>query len=425
MKQQESHSTAVEDQFVPAGWRRLALGDVGKIVSGITLGRKAGDGKRLRSVPYLRVANVKDGYLDLSEVFRIDATVDEIEKLSLKPGDLLLTEGGDPDKLGRGTFWQGELPECIHQNHIFRVRFNPEEFVPEFLSAQFASPYGKAYFLAHSKRTTGIATINQKVLAGFPLLVPPFTVQQRIARVVREQMAAVERARAAAGARLEAAKALPGAYLRNLLHRPTHQPWPSRRLGDLLRETRNGLYKPEQFYGAGTPVVKMFNIGRFDGAWYLERLDRVRVSPEEMASYSLEVEDLVVNRVNSRELVGKCAVIGQDLVGCVFESKNMRIRIDPASAVPGYIALWLNGIKGREQIQRRLRQIVGMATINRSDIETLQVDLPPLPDQEQIVNIHGGRVVAANRARKAVEGELAAIEALPGAILGGAFSGEL
>lgn len=194
-------------------WPIKPLGEVGEIVSGVTLGRKI-RGVETRAVPYLRVANVKDGHLLLSDVYRIEATEAEINKLRLKFGDLLLTEGGDPDKLGRGTFWEEQIPECIHQNHIFRVRFDANQFFPQFVSAQIGSAYGKAYFLAHAKQTTGIATINQKVLAGFPLMAPPLAEQQRIAARLSEQMADAERTRQALEAQLATINALPAALLR-------------------------------------------------------------------------------------------------------------------------------------------------------------------------------------------------------------------
>ncbi len=196
-------------------WPRKPLGEVGEIVSGVTLGRQLRD-VLTRRVPYLRVANVKDGYLDLSEVYEIEATEAELERLRLRPGDLLLTEGGDPDKLGRGTFWKGQLPDCIHQNHIFRVRFDPLEFLPEFVSAQVGSPYGKSYFLARAKRTTGIATINQKVLAGFPLMAPRLDDQRRIASMLDERMVEAERLRRVAEDQLAAIHALPAALLRRV-----------------------------------------------------------------------------------------------------------------------------------------------------------------------------------------------------------------
>lgn len=149
------------------GWPVVSLESVSEIVSGVTLGRDP-PAASTRTVPYLTVANVKDGYLELDDVRSINVTEPELEKWRLKPGDLLLTEGGDPDKLGRGTVWRGEIVDCIHQNHIFRVRFRSSELLPEFAAAQVSSPYGKAYFLAHAKQTTGIVTINQHVLRTFP-----------------------------------------------------------------------------------------------------------------------------------------------------------------------------------------------------------------------------------------------------------------
>jgi type I restriction enzyme S subunit len=194
-------------------WPVVPLGEAGAIGSGITLGRKL-NGSLTRPVPYLRVANVKDGFLDLTDVYQIEATEAEAQKYRLQYGDLLLTEGGDPDKLGRGTFWEEQIPNCIHQNHIFRVRFDPAEFSPRFVAAQISSPYGKAYFLSHAKQTTGIATINQRVLAAFPLMVTPFSEQQRIVAMLIEQMTAAEQGCAALKAQLAAVEKLPAALLR-------------------------------------------------------------------------------------------------------------------------------------------------------------------------------------------------------------------
>jgi type I restriction enzyme S subunit len=195
------------------GWPVRKLGDVGEIGAGITLGRKL-DGLKTRRVPYLRVANVKDGRLDLSDVYDTPATEAEIARCALRYGDLLLTEGGDPDKLGRGSFWEQQLSECIHQNHIFRVRFDLAEFSPAFLSAQIGSPYGKGYFLAHAKQTTGIATINQRVLSAFPVMAPTRKEQLRTVARLSEQAAEAARLSAAAEAQLDALRRLPAALVR-------------------------------------------------------------------------------------------------------------------------------------------------------------------------------------------------------------------
>jgi type I restriction enzyme, S subunit len=201
-------------------WPVMPLGQCGEIVSGVTLGRKT-KGKPTRRVSYLRVANVKDGQLDLADVNEIEATEAEIGKLRLRYGDLLLTEGGDPDKLGRGTYWANQLTECIHQNHIYRVRFDLNRFSPEFLAAQIGSRYGKAYFLAHAKQTTGIATINQKVLGAFPLMAPALEVQRQVASRVVDLAKQSDLLREAADAQLAAIANLPQAVLSRALRGAT------------------------------------------------------------------------------------------------------------------------------------------------------------------------------------------------------------
>jgi type I restriction enzyme S subunit len=163
------------------GWPDdLTLGEVAEIASGVTKGRNL-EGKVTRELPYLAVANVQDKSLRLDGIKSIEATEDEIQRYLLRKNDLLLTEGGDPDKLGRGTLWNDELPECIHQNHIFRVRLNTDLLTPLFLNWLVGSTRGKKYFLRSAKQTTGIASINMTQLKGFPVLVPPLPLQQTFA----------------------------------------------------------------------------------------------------------------------------------------------------------------------------------------------------------------------------------------------------
>ena len=168
----------------PKGWDASAsLGSLADLVSGVTKGRKL-DGKTVRDVPYLAVANVQDKHLKLENIKSIPATVDEIEKFRLLKHDLLLTEGGDPDKLGRGSLWHDEIPECIHQNHIFRVRLTDARVDPVFLNWIVGSERGKKYFLRSAKQTTGIASINMTQLRAFPMLIPQLPLQERFATIV-------------------------------------------------------------------------------------------------------------------------------------------------------------------------------------------------------------------------------------------------
>ncbi|SEE39336.1 type I restriction enzyme, S subunit [Rhizobiales bacterium GAS191] len=180
-----SHSYFVElfgDPLVnPLHWpHSTSLGEVAEIVSGVTKGRKL-NGAPTRSVPYLAVANVQARALRLDNVKWIDATENEISRYRLLRDDLLLTEGGDPDKLGRGTLWGGEINECIHQNHVFRVRLTSPDLSPVFLNWLVGSERGKRYFLSAAKQTTGIASINMKQLRDFPLLIPPLKLQRAFA----------------------------------------------------------------------------------------------------------------------------------------------------------------------------------------------------------------------------------------------------
>jgi len=193
-------------------WPLIPLPEVADVVAGVTLGRRL-DVSSARPVAYLRVANVKDGHLDLSDLAETLATEPEIGRLRLESGDVLLTEGGDPDKLGRGTVWREEAAECIHQNHIFRARLDPRRANPIFVSAQMGSAYGKEYFARHAKQTTGIASINQRVLRAFPLRLPPLPVQEAIAREHEDLVLKQRRLETSADNALAAAYSLPHALL--------------------------------------------------------------------------------------------------------------------------------------------------------------------------------------------------------------------
>ncbi|TOA82457.1 restriction endonuclease, partial [Vibrio parahaemolyticus] len=171
----------------PKGWKVSVLKNIAHIRSGVTKGKKI-DLSTAITLPYMRVANVQDGYLALDDVQEIAVSPADAQKCKLVSGDILLTEGGDPDKLGRGHVWRDEIPNCIHQNHIFSVRIKDLNKVrPEFLSALIASQRGKQYFLKVGKQTTGIATINKTVLSEFEPFIPPIELQDRYLNIVNAQ----------------------------------------------------------------------------------------------------------------------------------------------------------------------------------------------------------------------------------------------
>ncbi|MXW11331.1 MAG: restriction endonuclease subunit S [Synechococcus sp. SB0662_bin_45] len=175
----------------------MPLREVAAVASGATKGRRINP-KHAIEVPYLRVANVQDGFLNLHEVKTITIRHGEERKYALESGDLIMTEGGDPDKLGRTAVWNNELPYCAHQNHVFRVRPDREIMLTDYLRDVARSTYGKAYFLSVAKRTTGIASINKTQLGNFPVPIPPIELQNRYAELVASVSCLADGAGAAA-----------------------------------------------------------------------------------------------------------------------------------------------------------------------------------------------------------------------------------
>jgi len=160
---------------------------LGEIASGVAKGTKRNPEIPVREVPYLRVANVQRGFLDLSEIKTILATEPDIAELTLQSGDILFNEGGDRDKLGRGWIWRGEVSNCIHQNHVFRMRPFLSEIVPECIS-HHGNTFGKTWFQNAGKQTTNLASINMTMLRIFPVPLAPANEQQEILSLLQLQL---------------------------------------------------------------------------------------------------------------------------------------------------------------------------------------------------------------------------------------------
>jgi type I restriction enzyme S subunit len=175
----------VENVELPISWKWTRLLNIAEVIGGVTKGRKF-QGKKTIMLPYLRVANVQDGYLDLSEIKEIEVLPEDLEKYKLIDGDILFTEGGDRDKLGRGTIWREQLKNCIHQNHIFRARTFKEFVLPQYISIFTKTPIAKQYFFDKASQTVNLASINLTSLSNVPIALPPFEEQKEIVRKVEE-----------------------------------------------------------------------------------------------------------------------------------------------------------------------------------------------------------------------------------------------
>ena len=178
---------------VPEHWEILRLKDAASVQTGLTLGKNYGN-IETEPHPYLRVANVQVGRVDLKHVKHIDVPAREASGATLQAGDVLMTEGGDIDKLGRGCVWRGEIPGCLHQNHVFAVRCNKHLLEPEFLVGMMASQHGRSYFQLTAKQTTNLASTNTTTLRAFPIMLPSLSEQNQILAEIEMQSIGVDTA---------------------------------------------------------------------------------------------------------------------------------------------------------------------------------------------------------------------------------------
>jgi type I restriction enzyme S subunit len=343
-----------------SGWPIVTLDEICSITSGITKGRKTPT-EPLREVPYMAVVNVQDGRLNLETVKTIQASSSEIERYQLLPGDLLLTEGGDPDKLGRGTVWNGEISECIHQNHIFRVRSSSPLIDIGFLSRLVASPFGKAYFLSKAKQTTGIASINLSQLRTFPVALPPLNEQRRIAAKLDATLAAVDACRQ----RLDGVEARLKRFRQAVLAAATSgeltrewreergrdlAPWADKTVGDLVSDIDAGLNlkcdeRPPEGDERGLVKISAVTWGTYNEE-ESKTLNQDAIISEENR---ICPGDFLISRANTIELVGACVIVHQVTRKLYLSDKVLRL-VMPEECKP-WLLLCLRSPSGRRQIE--------------------------------------------------------------------------
>jgi type I restriction enzyme S subunit len=147
----------------------VRLGYLATIQSGVTVDSNRDAGTNSVTLPYLRVANVQDGHVDLDSITEITVPKSVARSSKLRNGDVLMTEGGDLDKLGRGTVWLDEIQNCLHQNHVFAVRPDQSKLVPEYLALITRTAYARAYFESTGTKTTNLASTSSSKIRDFKI----------------------------------------------------------------------------------------------------------------------------------------------------------------------------------------------------------------------------------------------------------------
>lgn len=181
--------TIIDNSFAHTACPEVALKYLGVLHSGLTLGKRYE--VATQKYPYLRVANVQAGHVDLSEVAEIDVPPAVASENRLEPNDVLLTEGGDRDKLGRGALWKGQIDPVLHQNHVFAFRCN-SKLLPEYLVYALESTSARIYFDQTARQSTNLASTNSTVVKNFKLPAPPTVDQHPIVERLDHEMSEMQ-----------------------------------------------------------------------------------------------------------------------------------------------------------------------------------------------------------------------------------------
>ena len=201
--------------------------------------------------------------------------------------------------------------------------------------------------------------------------------------------------------------------------------WENLKFENIIEDgPQNGLYKPQTAYGTGTKILRIDCF--YDGVvlpW--ENLKRLALTKNEIEQYHLNVNDIVINRVNSMAYLGKSALIRELPEECVFESNMMRITLNTRMVIPEYAIKYLNSVIGVQELRKNAKQAVNQASINQQDVKNAAIKLPKLDEQAKIVHILDDLLAKEQQAKEAAEGVLGQIDLIKKAILALAFRGEL
>lgn len=304
----------------------LPLAKVADVQTGLALGKQAkNDPVRL---PYLRVANVQDGFLDLAKIKEVEVERSQVARYSLQPGDVLMTEGGDNDKLGRGHIWHGEIPNCLHQNHVFVVRPHTT-LLSYFLAALTSSDYGRRYFQSCSKQSTNLASINSSQLKAFPVPLPTIKEQEAITAVLMVWDRGIRQLSDLIAAKVRFKQGLMQQLLTGKRRFPEFKKheWHDYRLGDLFdeRQETNRTDLPLLSITADRGVIPRSDVDRKDNSSENKSLYR-RIAPGDIGYNTMRMWQ-GVSAVSSLEGIVSPAyticiprrAIDAEFAGCLFK----------------------------------------------------------------------------------------------------------
>lgn len=306
-----------------------------------------------------------------------------------------------------------------------------------YLMYCFQSKYFREFMLSNVSGVGGsLMRAQPKYVQTYPIPLPPLSEQQRIVERIEELFAKLDEAKerlqevADSFAVRKAAilhKAFTGELTKQwrLENGVSDESWEESNLGSFIAcGPQNGLYKPKSSYGDGIRIIRIDAF--YDGVieqW--DELKRLRLDENEIECYSLNLNDILINRVNSMQYLGKSALVRELKDICVFESNIMRLSVDESRIYPEFLISFLNSQMGLNELRKNAKQAVNQASINQQDIKNVIINLPALPEQHEIVRLIDDLLARERSAQQATEQALASIDLMKKSILARAFRGEL
>lgn len=348
-------------------------------------------------LPHLRPFNISnDGHLDFSEVYQVPETEAPSGKIYLEAGDILFNNTNSAELVGKSALVNSAL-RAGFSNHLTRIRLDRGQIEPAFFAFWLKQLRGTGFFTDQATQWVSQAAYKTSEIRKLEIDLPPLHEQRRIVDILSRAEGIVRLRREA---ERKVAELVPGIFL-DMFGAPGENPkgWPVASLEELVIDgPQNGLYKHGSLYGEGTPILRIdaFYDGRVRD---MKLLKRVRITTEECMKFGLRARDIIINRVNSIEYLGKSAIVPMLDEKTVFESNMMRFTVDETHVLPEYVIELLQTSHAKSHFLAKAKRAINQASINQQDVKSLSVPVPPLKRQrdfsERIEHVHSIKIQQA------------------------------
>ena len=406
---------------LPKGWRLLPLGDPEVCVE-MHFGFACGQKDIIGGVPHLRMNNITaNGQTDFTLVRRIPSGVAEKAAKWLEPGDVLFCNTNSTELVGKSCLFAGWKERCTFSNHLTRLRANPKRVMPGWLVLAIRQLWLSGYFATHCREFVGQSAFTQDRLRQVGVPLPPREEQQRIIAGVQALTSRLDEARRLHREACQEVDSICAAATAQHLD-DRGKEWPRVELGEVLSLVQYGTSAKATATPKGLPVIRMGNIQQ--GRVLSANLKYLDLPPAEVAKYRMLKGDILINRTNSADLVGKSGLF--DLDGeYLFASYLIRLRVEPRVADPAYVNYAINSGPGQAYLKSQGKDAIGQTNINTKQIRRMPLPLPSLDIQRRIVAHLDALREKSDRLRRLQAEADAELASFTPALLAKAFRGEL